>query len=154
MKENKSGRHVPPKMLLIGVGLVMGVLLLIMGSLPAGEEREGAQTAIPSASEYEEALERRLETLCRAVDGAGEVRVMVTFAGGYRSLYEKDADGACATVGSGKTESAVLSSLQSPEILGVGIVATGAGSEQVRGELLSLVSAALGVGTHKIYITR
>ncbi len=139
----------PLKYVLAGAGFLVGVLLLLFGSF-GGEEK--AETEAPSASysaqSYGEDLEARLESLCEAVKGAGKVRVMVTLEGGYENVYEKDADGT-VTVG----KNAVVSGINAPRVAGVGIVAEGAGSENVKNELVRIVSVALGIGTHKIYIT-
>ncbi len=141
------------KMLWIGAGLLLGILLLALGG--RGENAEAkSEAAAPSAEAYREALEERLEALCETVTGAGEVRVMITLAGSYGNIYEKNSKGEALTVGSGREENAVLAFTEVPKILGVGIVATGAVNGAVKNELASLVAATLGIGVHKIYVTR
>ncbi len=143
-------KKLPIKYLLVGAGFLVGVLLLLFGSF-GGEEAEEPVVSV-SAESYCSDLEERLEKLCSTVKGAGKVRVMVTLEGGYENIYEKDEKGT-VTVGSGKGESAVISATRPPRVAGVGIVAEGAGNERVKNELLAMVSVALGIGTHKIYIT-
>lgn len=138
--------------LLIGVGLLLGVLLLVAGNFSA--ERSSKTEAEPfSAEEYCEILETRLSELLSSVEGAGEVRVMVSLEGGYQRVYEKDGEGVPVTVGSGSSESAVLVSESTPAIGGVGVVCQGAKSERVKNEIVALISATLGIGVHKIYVT-
>ena len=78
---------------------------------------------------------------------------MVSLESGYRSVYEKDGEGVPVTVGSGSSKSAVLVTEGAPAIGGVGVVCQGAKNERVKREIVALVSATLGVGTHKIYVT-
>lgn len=138
--------------LLIGAGLILGILLLVAGNLDIKSVDQKMVQAF-SAEEYCQTLEKRLATLLSAVDGAGEVRVMISLEGGVRSVYEKDGKGECVTVGSGSSESAVLVSEGMPAIGGVGVVCRGATSERVKNEIIALISATLGVGAHKIYVT-
>jgi stage III sporulation protein AG len=56
-------------------------------------------------------------------------------------------------VGSGSGERAVVASVRAPEISGVGIVCAGADDPKVAEELCELVSAALGIGSNRIYVT-
>lgn len=141
------------KYLLIGAGLLVGVLLLVAGNFDTDSADKAAVVESFSAEEYCEILERRLAALLSSVEGAGEVRVMVSLEGGYQSVYEKDGDGVPVTVGSGSSESAVLVSKELPAIGGVGVVCSGAKSERVKNEIVALISATLGIGTHKIYVT-
>lgn len=139
--------------LLIGAGLLIGILLLVVGNFDTESADKAVVVQTFSAEEYCEMLEKRLAALLSSVDGAGEVRVMVSLEGGYQSVYEKDGEGVCVTVGSGSSESAILVSQGSPAIGGVGVVCRGAKSERVKNEIVALISATLGIGTHKIYVT-
>lgn len=139
------------KYLLIGAGLLVGVLLLIVGNVDTKVTEKTEETL--SAEAYCQTLESRLCALLSAVEGAGEVKVMVSLEGGYRSVYERDGNGVPVTVGSGSSESAVPVTKGTPAISGVGVVCRGAKNERVKREIVALVSATLGVGTHKIYVT-
>lgn len=141
------------KYLLIGAGLLIGILLLVAGNFDADRLDQTAVGEAISAEEYCEMLEKRLVILLSAVEGAGEVRVMVSLESGYRSVYEKDGEGVPVTVGSGSSESAVLVTEGAPAIGGVGVVCQGAKNDRVKREVVALISATLGVGTHKIYVT-
>lgn len=152
MKEKPKFPAGRGKYLLIGVGLLVGILLLVVGNLDTKASDKAVMEGF-SAEEYCEMLEKRLCTLLSAVEGAGEVKVMVSLEGGYRSVYERDGNGVCVTVGSGSSESAVLVTEGAPAIGGVGVVCRGAKNERVKNEIVALVSATLGVGTHKIYVT-
>ena len=57
------------------------------------------------------------------------------------------------TAGSGSSESPIYLSVKPPGIAGIGVVCDGGGDASVRRELISLLSAAYGVGTNKIYVT-
>ena len=77
----------------------------------------------------------------------------VSLNGGVRYVYAKNGSDEYVLVGSGNSESGVFLNEMSPTVAGVGIVCRGGGDPSTRLRLIELVSAALGVGTNKIYIT-
>ncbi len=139
------------KFLIIAAVLALGVGLLIFG----GAESATANT-IGDAEEiekYERELEERIASLCSSVRGVSGVRVAVTLEGGFEYIYATDENGRPVTVGSGSSASAVILRRETPKIAGVGIVCTGGGDENIKNRLISLVSAAFGVGSNRIYVT-
>ena len=132
------------KVAIIGIGFVLGVAMLIFG----GRGNEGEEVKADSADEYRLLIESGLEELCSAVTGS-EVKVFVSFEEGYSYAYALDSRGGVVTVGSGNSERAIVESVAMPKIGGVGIVYRGTANE---GELLELVSSALGIGKNKIFI--
>jgi stage III sporulation protein AG len=85
---------------------------------------------------------------------------MVTLAGGFEYVYATDRKTAAGgesisyvTVGSGSGESLVYITEKPPAIVGVGVVCTGGTDPTVRQEITALLSAALGIGSNKIYVT-
>ena len=116
--------------------------------------------------EYEELhtqlaeLETRVKALCSRVTGVGEAEVMITLSGGFEYVYATDTRTAAGgvttsyvTVGSGGGESLVFVTEKPPAIVGVGVVCAGGNDPAVRQEITSLLSAALGIGSNKIYVT-
>lgn len=146
-------------------GILAGALLLFFGN------RTGKDTAItapntlpemtaPTAEAYRAELEARVTTLCSHVAGAGSVEVAVTLDGGFEYVYAADRKIAAGgestsyvTVGSGGNESLILVTLRPPAIAGIGVVCSGGNDPTVRREITSLLSAAFGVGSNKIYVT-
>jgi stage III sporulation protein AG len=147
------------------VGILLGGLLLFLGNRAGKDTPDTAPNAPPetsahSAEAYRAALESRAKTLCAQVAGVGDVDVLITLSGGYEYVYATDtrtaAGGVTAsyvTVGSGSGESPIFITEKPPAIVGVGVVCTGGGDPAVRQEITALLSAALGIGSNKIYVT-
>ena len=142
---------------LLIAGAVLGVLLLLLGSMggDAEEEREEDMLSLRIAEldAYEIALEEEIAALCDAVRGVSHVRVFVSLEAGYAVQYTVNGDGDPVTVGSGSSEEALYGTLLPPRIAGVGIVCAGGDRAAVQQELVALVSAALGISSNRIYVT-
>ena len=146
---------------LAAVGLCLGVALLLYGSFGGTEKKtveEGEEMLLIET--YREELETALAALCASVRGAGRVSVFVTLESGYEYVYATDTRAAAGgttttyvTVGSGSGESLVYITQKPPEIVGIGVVCEGGMDPTVRQEITALLSAALGVGSNKIYVT-
>ena len=157
----KKGR----KPILLFFGVALGVLLLLFGSMGIGEKSqkdEKEASAEPSSLDpvaYARSVEEQVVSLCSRVQGAGQVSAVVTLKGGYRAVYATDAQSnssgyksSMVLVGSGSSESAVLVCYENPEIAGIGIVCDRAVSDQVKEDIVSLVSATFRVGSNRIYV--
>ena len=151
------------KLLLPILAGVMGLTLLIFAGLGQnGKRNTGAEevgSQFPSPREYAEELEGRVAAICSRVEGAGAVHVTVSLKGTYRAIYATDWQSSSSAskstmvlVGSGSSEEAVLIGYENPEIAGIGIVCSGGDRVEVQERILSLVSAAFDVSTHKIFI--
>lgn len=138
------------KYLLLGLGFLIGVGLLLYGSFGFGEEKEES-AALPEAEVYRVRLKEEIGSICRRYLGE-EVTVLVSLEGGYEYVYARDEKGECVTVGSGSGREAVVEQILPPTISGVGIVCKHADAT-TKAELTELLSAALGIGFGKIYIT-
>ena len=150
-------------------GVVIGVLLLLfgkdMGDIWSKDTTQEPtyDTGAPdrmSMEAYRTALEERVCWICTKVEGAGQVYAVVNLQSGYSYVYASDTKTTSGGVseqyiiiGSGNDERVVYLTEQVPEILGIGVVCTGGGNVKVQKEVTALVSAAFGVGSHKIYVT-
>ena len=144
------------KLLLLAGGAAVGILFLLFGGFSKQTQTASADDTaerIETLEAYRADLERKLELLCEAVDGVSDVRVLVTFSGGYAAHYATDSGGRTVTVGSGSGETALLSYLSPPAVAGVGIVCRGGSDPTVQQTLIELVSSALGVSRNRVYIT-
>ena len=145
------------------LAVALGAALLLWGNRQEKKETvtpPAADTAARSPEAYREELESRMESICARVAGAGDVYAVVNLAGGYEYVYATDrkqtANGETAeyiVIGSGSEERVVYLTERVPEILGIGVVCTGGNQREVRNEITALLSAAFGVGSHKIYVT-
>lgn len=154
-------------------GLALGVVFLVFGGewkavflkeskeTSASAEISGEEGQLLSMETYREAIEARVKEICGRVSGAGDVFAMVNLAGGYEYVYatdQKNSGGSASyeyiVIGRGEEERVVYLTERVPEILGIGVVCSGGDRAEVRREITALLSAAFGVGSHKIYVTR
>lgn len=160
--KNKNNRS---KFILIVIGGIVGVLLLIFGNTldrddAATVSEEESSVSEPSdADAYAAMIEARVAQICSQVSGAGSVEVFVSLKGGYRTVYAIDSQSTSSGYknevvmsGSGADKRAVITAYENPEISGVAIVCSGAENDGVRTQIISLVSAALDIGTNKIFV--
>lgn len=144
-----------------------GIVLLLLP--PIGEKQEDAQ-APPTAAAEEgfsvSALEARLSEALSQVEGAGEVRVVLTVKSGARrvlaqdsTVTQRDSEHAESTTtvvvsaGSG-TQEAVLLQQFYPQFQGALVVCPGGDDPAVRLSLMQSVSALTGLGSDKISICK
>lgn len=132
-----------------------GILLLLLGSGQSNPTTKTVSVADEAAriERYRVALEEELVSLCGQVQGAGRVHLVLTLEGGEQSVYATDSskDGRIDYVLSGG--GGLLLYRKSPAVLGVGVVCEGGADPAVCRELTSLLSATLGIGTNRIYIS-
>lgn len=161
------------KLKIVLIGLVLGIILLLFGGEwkkvfmteddPAAatpSEAAGEGVELLSMESYRTALEERICDICVRVTGAGQVYAVVNLAGGYEYVYATDRKVTSSgetnehiIIGSGNEERVVYLTERVPEILGIGVVCQGGNDPRVKGEITALLSAAFGVGSHKIYVT-
>jgi len=134
--------------------LIAGIVLILAGARMSKKDADsnGSSQAV-SISEYEKQLEAKIKNLCEQVDGVSDVTVALSLEGGYEYVYATDGSDDYVLVGSGNDESGMFLGQKAPKISGIGIVCAGGGDPGVQKELLSLISAACGIGTNKIFIT-
>ena len=140
--------------------LAVGVLLLL---LPAGGEVPAEEPGVAAQSDpFDlEAFEDKLEQTLSRVEGAGEVRVVLTLDGGSRRILAQDQErdgtggGASSTVtlgrGSGNQEVVPLQTL-APSFRGALVVCPGGADPRVCLALTEAVSVLTGLGTDSIAI--
>lgn len=164
MSENvKKGVLGDKKWLWWILAAMVGVGLLLFGSAreERGETSQGDEHTYmeldPEA--YARSVEAQIVAMCEQVEGAGQVYAVVTLKGGYRAVYATDSQSSSGgfknntvLIGSGSSEQGILICYQNPEIAGVGIVCSGGGREEVRAQIIALVSAGFDLGSNKIYV--
>lgn len=162
MSENPKINKKDPKIILPVIGAILGVFLLLFGSV-ISQKKEKEESTMPQSlmdpAAYATELEARIEELCANVRGAGEVHATVTLKGGYQAVYATDAktsstgkQSSTVLVGSGSSEEAILVCYENPEIAGVGIVCEGGEDAEVRARIISLISATFSIGMNKIFV--
>ena len=128
-----------------------------LGSGMSGGEDE----SLSDLEKYEAQTEQKLEELLSTVDGAGQVRVMLTWEGSSERQVEKDRISNADSVeeetiyqenDNGKYPYVV--SWTNPKVTGVLVIAEGGGSTKVKAEILEAVQALFGIEPHKIKIMK
>lgn len=107
---------------------LLGVILIIAGMILGGNGGSRSVFSSLSGQSRESELEAKIKSLCEQVDGVSEVTVAV-------SLTDTSAE---ATAGN---------------IAGVGIVCRGGEDPLISARLTSLISAACGIRSNRIYVT-
>lgn len=133
----------------------VGIFLIITGGCASDSEDKAQQTLLSGNSviEYEARLEEKIKNLCENVKGVSGVTVAVSLSGGYENVYAQNGSSDYVLIGNGSSESGVFLNERSPQISGIGVVCRGGGDPRIQQELLSLISAACGVGKNRIFIT-
>ena len=140
--------------------LILGVCLLL---LPSKERKmtEPEVTAAPSVNE-----EAQLAAILQQIDGAGEVRVMLTFSEGMEYVYQtddrtrtdtaqQDHEKKTVLISNGMGgETAVVSATKYPTYLGALIVCEGADNAIVRLSIVNAVSDLTGLSSDKISVIK
>lgn len=134
------------KLIVVCLGFVIGIALLIF----SGGESRAPENEENEFDVYAAEISKSLEELCKSLLEC-DVNVFVSFESGFAYNYALDSRGGVVTVGSGSSETALISSVTMPKIAGVGIVYGGNLNDE--SEILELISSALGIGKNKIYIT-
>ena len=148
--------------------------------LYAEEENTGAQGQLymGSAEEYTAMMEKKLEELLGQMEGAGEVRVIITLRSSSEKIVEKDAPvsrtdtaeadsgGGTRTVNSVETgESTVYANegsysepyvikTISPQVEGVVVLAEGAGSGSVSKNIVDVIQVLFGIDAHQVKVIK
>ena len=151
------------KIFLIIVCVAVGIIMIAWGSISANKS-EDAEAVFSSfenkdPSEYASFVEAKVKEICSGISGVGDVFVVVTLEGGYRTVYALNSQSTqsgykseVVLTGSGNSEKALVVGYEYPKISGIGIVAVGGDSSAVKQRIISLVSAAFDISTNKIEV--
>lgn len=155
--------------------LCMGVValaLLIMGELPAFFEEEAVSVTDTSqySARYIEATQKELQKMLEKIDGAGQVRVMLTLESCYENIYAKAYDNEKKISESSTDESiaeeyvivkngssneeCLIVKVYEPVVKGVAVVCEGGDDMQVKKAITETVCALFDVSSAKVSVTK
>ena len=138
---------------IIGVGLLL---------LPTSDKTEASDIPVQQ-TQPQITLQAQLEQLLGQLQGAGQVKLLLTTAQGERYIYQTDSDAGqngelrLETVivsGSDRQENPVLQQTIGPVYQGAVVLCQGASDASVRLAIVEAVSKATGLGADKISVLK
>ena len=146
----------------------VGLLLILISTFLPDKKQSAGKTPEPAAQEQESycrETEERLRGFLRRIEGAGEVEVYLTVGTGERYVYAAEGRRSSQdnrteeekkyvmTGGSGSREP-LIETVEAPSVTGAVVACSGCGDPVVEERIYRAVSAALGIPTSKIYVTK
>lgn len=162
----------------VNMMLILGILGVILISLEDLIPQKEVETSVPiSISEYRQTMEKDLENILSMVNGAGQVKVMITLESGRENIYawqektstdeKTDYIGSSDTstrretyeneivmVNTGNDKSALIEKTMEPVVQGVVVVCSGADDIKVTSDITNAVSVALNVTSNRICVIK
>lgn len=164
----KNGKK---SIIVIALGVICLVLLFLSEGFTDNSKKESSGGVSSfSSKEYIEIQEKKLAAILGKIDGAGEVKVMLTlescyenvYAKGYSSKgktdgedneYEKNEEYIVVNGGSNKEECLVVKVFE-PQIKGVAVVAEGGGNSTVKKAITDTVCAVYNISSVKVSVEK
>jgi len=155
---------------------IAGILLMTIGNYDYSKHENGAKNDI-SLNTYKHQLEKELTDFISEIDGAGKVKVLVYLESGEENIYVQQEKSVNAQQNNKKEnenyydtqttyeneyvivknsgeDTALIEKTLQPSIKGVAVACSGADDISVVTAVTGSISAALGVPTHKIFVTK
>ena len=165
MQEILKRLNIDRKKLIVILGIAALMLILLSALIPKND----TETLPPVQEEFDTEdycchVQQRLEEFLGNIEGVGRVSVLINVAGSQEYIYasegrqsrsenKSEEETKYVMIGNGSEKSALVETVRMPEITGVVIACTG-DSPAVREQVYRTASAALGIPTTKIYVTK
>lgn len=149
---------------------VAGLLLIMVSSILPDKKNEPAVTSVKerqtaAAEEYCRSTEKRLEEFLKNIEGVGDVEVYLTVGTAERYVYaaegkkirsenKTEEEAKYVIIGGGSEREPLIETVEIPEITGAVVACTGCTDPVVQERIYRAVSAALGISTGKIFVTK
>jgi len=108
------------------------------GGSSAGRTGDNAES-LSAYAEYEARLEAKLERAISAIDGVGELTIVVSIDSLSETVYAERGGGVRTVV--------------APRVRGVAVICDGGGDAVIRQKIVELVSRVLGISSTRISVT-
>lgn len=139
------------------LALLMGILLML---LPDKKETEVIVQEPKEAQE--QALQEELEEILSLIQGAGDVRVLLTQAEGGETIYQTNESGSSDSLrretvlvtNGAREESGLIRQVKPPKYQGAVILSQGAESAAVRLAIVEAVKSATGLAADRIAVLK
>lgn len=140
---------------------VVGIALIALSEWRPRARDTAPLTPTATATQVEAALEERIESLLRSVEGVGDCRVMVTLESESRAVYAadtvSDGDGLTENVLTVATETGPIGLLLTrvcPTVKGVAVVCRGGGDPAVQQRVVQVVSTAFHISDRRVCVVK
>ena len=150
---------------LLWIGLA-GMLLIALSEILPRRNAAKTDAATVSGSQVEQALEHRITTLLRQVEGVGDCQVMVTLESDSQAVYAADtlsssgADGATSfseqylTVDTDTGPLGLLLTRLQPTVKGVAVVCDGGDNPVIQDRVIQVVATAFHISERRICVVK
>lgn len=136
--------------------LLIGVILML---LPSAEPHD---SVTPAASQAEKpGMDQELAHILSQIQGAGEVRVLLTESSGAQTVYQTDVDGTqdrhektVIITGADRSQAGLVQQVIPPKYMGAIVVCHGANNATVRLAIVEAVSKVTGLGADRISVLK
>ncbi|MGN0666341.1 MAG: hypothetical protein ACI4KF_07425 [Huintestinicola sp.] len=157
-------RHFTESRYAMPTAICVGVLGMLMILFSGGAEDEGKKNteekgSVSQFADYRQETEQRLEKILSAIDGVGDVSVMVTVSSSEEYIYAEaleksgeDEERSLVIVKNGSKEEGIVKKVKYPIITGVVVVCEGGSSGMVCEKVYYAVSKALSIPSSRIYV--
>ena len=152
--------RIPLLVFLLGV-----VLALVPGRTKKAEAQQLTTETADTVFDLS-AVQKQMEALLSAIDGAGRVRLMLTLSSGERVVYQTDSRTVTASGSTtqetetvfrqsgGSEKEPAVQSVVYPQYQGALVICDGAGRASVRRAVIQAVSSLTGLGSNKIAVVK
>ena len=142
------------------------VVLVGLGLMLLPEPSNAPAEPVPATAEAEPNLEQRLEALLSAIEGAGQVRVLLTVDAGRETLYQTDSrvqsdegssersDDTVLVEDADRVESGLVRQVLEPKYRGAVILCQGGDVPGVRLAVVEAVRCLTGLGADQISVLK
>ena len=142
------------------------ILLLGLGLMLLPEKATPSPAPVPEPVAEQSSLEDRLEAILSQIEGAGQVRVLLTEDTGRQTLYQTDSTLESDASGSRRTddtvliedaaraESALVRQILEPEYRGALVLCQGADAPSVKLAIVEAVRCVTGLGADQISVLK
>lgn len=144
------------KLILLVAAMVVGIFL-ILGGFEMFESKNEPASNEQNEIHYTEMMEQKIEEFLSTVTGIDTVKVFVTIDGTNEYEYAQKSSNSGYTLdyliidGAGGNEAAIVREVY-PKIRGVAVSCTGGNDATTQKQIISLLSAGLGIPTNKIRV--
>ena len=164
MKDARAGKWLEglKKYRLAALAALLGIVLML---LPGGTAEAEPTAGSPDAEAFDRgAVQEEMENILRAIDGVGELRLMLTVDSGTKRELAQDTTAErsgsedmkrkseTVVVGTGGTQEVVVTNRVYPRYVGALVVCEGGGSAGVRLAVTQAVSALTALPSDKITV--